>query len=122
MELPKGSTIGYQACVSLKRDSRLGLIRAGHGDGLFLGYTDTPEPFIRGIIHLLSLKLRPQHYVKTVRIQDKRVPMIGRSGIAHFVVDLTDTPFQEGEMVRIEVNPLFVHPSVPKVFEKNHRA
>lgn len=116
MELPKGSTIGYQACAQLKRDSRLGLIRAGHGDGLFLGYADTPEPFIRGIIHLLALKLLPKRYLRTVTIQKKKVPVIGRSGIAHFVVDLTDTSFQEGDIVRIEVNPLFVHPSVPKEF------
>ncbi|KIR03049.1 alanine racemase [Lachnospiraceae bacterium TWA4] len=111
IELPKGSTVGYQACAVLKRDSRLGVVRAGHGDGLFLGYADSPEG---GLLHLISRKLRPKRYRKTVMIQDKKVPLVGRAGVAHFVVDLTDTPFEEGETVRIEVNPLFVHPSVQK--------
>ncbi len=114
MELPKGSTVGYQACAVLKRDSRLGVIRAGHGDGLFLGYADNPEPLVNGILHLLSVKLRPKRYQKTVTIKQKKVPLVGRAGVAHFVVDLTDTPFKEGDTVRIEVNPLFIHPSITK--------
>jgi alanine racemase len=119
-ELPKGSTVGYQACAILKRDSRLGLVRAGHGDGIMLGYADTPEPLIHGIIHLIAVKLLKNRYRKTVIITGKhngkkaRVPYVGRSGIAHVMLDLTDTPFAEGDMVQFNVNPLFVHPSIPK--------
>jgi alanine racemase len=114
MELPKGSTVGYQACAVLDRDSRLGVVRAGHGDGLFLGYADNPEPLWGGILHLLSVKLRPRRYQKTVTINNKKVPLVGRAGVAHFVIDLTDTPFMQGDTVRIEINPLFIHPSITK--------
>lgn len=119
-ELPKGSTVGYQACAVLKRDSRLGLIRAGHGDGIMLGYADNPEPFIHGIIHLTAVKLLKKRYQKTVLVTDKhsgekmRVPYVGRSGIAHVMIDLTDTSFAEGDIVQFNVNPLFVHPSISK--------
>ena len=119
-ELPKGSTIGYQACSVLKRDSRLGLVRAGHGDGIMLGYADNPEPLIHGIIHLFAVKLLKKRYQKTVLVTDARsnkkahVPYVGRSGVAHIMIDLTDTSFAEGDIVQFNVNPLFVHPSISK--------
>lgn len=119
-ELPKGSTIGYQACAVLKRDSRLGLVRAGHGDGIMLGYADNPEPLLHGIIHLIAVKLLKKRYQKTVLVTDKhsgkkaRVPYVGRSGVAHIMIDLTDTSFAEGDIVQFNINPLFVHPSIPK--------
>lgn len=119
-ELPKGSTIGYQACAVLKRDSRLGLIRAGHGDGIMLGYADNPEPLIHGIIHLIAVKLLKKRYQKTVLVTGKhsgkkaRVPYVGRSGVAHVMIDLTDTAFTEGDIVQFNINPLFVHPSISK--------
>ena len=122
-ELPKGSTIGYQACAVLKRDSRLGLVRAGHGDGIMLGYADNPEPFIHGIIHLAAVKLLKNRYRKTILVTGKHngkkvhVPYVGRSGVAHVMIDLTDTPFAEGDIVRFNVNPLFVHPSISKEVE-----
>lgn len=126
-ELPKGSTVGYQACAVLKRDSRLGLIRAGHGDGIMLGYADNPEPLVHGILHLLAVKLLPKRYQKTVLVSSKdrqktaRVPYVGRSGVAHVMIDLTDTAFEEGDLVQFQINPLFIHPSIAKeVLETSH--
>ena len=122
-ELPKGSTAGYQACAVLKRDSRLGLVRAGHGDGIMLGYADNPEPLMHGIVHLIAVKLLKNRYRKTVLVtsahngKKARVPYVGRSGVAHVMIDLTDTPFAEGDIVQFNVNPLFVHPSIPKEVE-----
>ena len=119
-ELPKGSTVGYQACAFLKRDSRLGLVRAGHGDGIMLGYADNPEPLIHGVIHLLAVKLLKKRYQKTVLVISKhngkkaRVPYVGRSGVAHVMIDLTDTAFAEDDIVQFNVNPLFIHPSISK--------
>lgn len=119
-ELPKGSTVGYQACAILKRDSRLGLVRAGHGDGIMLGYADNPEPLVHGIVHLIAVKLLKKRYQKTVLVTSKhngkkaRVPYVGRSGVAHVMIDLTDTAFEEGDVVQFNINPLFVHPSICK--------
>lgn len=116
MELPKGSTVGYLATATLKRDSRLGIVRAGHADGIFLSYSDIPDQFLSGIIHLISLKLRPKRHVRTFIINGTHVPIVGCAGVAHFTIDLTDTDFKEGDMVRIETNPLMAHPDIPRVF------
>ncbi len=116
MNLPKGSTVGYLATAKLKRDSRLGIVRAGHADGIFLSYSDIPDQFLSGILHLISLKLRPKHHVRTFIIDGKHVPIVGCAGVSHFTIDLTDTNFKVGDMVRIESNPLMAHPAVPRKF------
>ncbi|MDE6026380.1 MAG: alanine racemase [Lachnospiraceae bacterium] len=116
MELPKGSTVGYLATAKLKRDSRLGIVRAGHADGIFLSYSDIPDQFLSGVLHLISLKLRPKHHIRTFTINGKHVPIVGCAGVSHFTIDLTNTSFKVGDMVRIESNPLMAHPAVPRKF------
>lgn len=111
----KGDTIGYQNHLTLKRDSRLALIRIGHTDGIYLGYGDFPEYFVHGLLHLLSLKLRPAHYRKTVTVNGKQAPLAGLLGVAHMMLDVTDIPCQAGDLVTLQVNPLLIHPAVPKV-------
>lgn len=110
----KGDTIGYQSTAVLKRDSTLGLVRIGHGDGIYLGYADTPETFWHSVIHAAAVLLMPKRYKNFVSIQGKQVPIVGRLGVAHMVIDLTDFDFTIGDTVKISVNPLFIHPSVEK--------
>ena len=117
VELPKGASVGYNATYHLKRDSRLGLVRAGHGDGLFLGYADAKDPsLIHRILHDIREKLQPSRYQIYGIIQGKQVPVVGSSGIAHVMLDLTGTNFKEQDTVRFNCNPLLVHPAVPKEF------
>lgn len=111
----KGDTIGYQSHLTLKRDSRLALVRIGHTDGIYLGYGDFPEYFIHGLLHLLSLKLRPGHHRKTVSVNGKHAPLAGLLGVAHMMIDVTDIPCQTGDLVSLQVNPLLIHPAVPKI-------
>jgi alanine racemase len=114
----KGDTIGYQSTARLKRDSTLGLIRVGHSDGVFLAYGDTPEKFIHGCLHLAATVLLKKRYQKCVYLAGRPVPLIGRLGIAHMVIDLTDVPALVGDVVKIPVNPLLIHPFIPKEFVK----
>lgn len=111
----KGDTVGYQSHLTLKRDSRLALVRVGHTDGIFLGYGDFPEYFLHGLLHLLSVKLRPARYRKTVTINGKQAPLAGLLGVAHMMIDVTDIPCQTGDIVKLQVNPLLIHPAVPKI-------
>ena len=117
VNLPKGASVGYNATYHLKRDSRLGLVRAGHGDGLFLSYADAKDPsLIHRILHDIREKLQPERYQINGIIKGKQVPVVGSSGIAHVMLDLTGTEFGEQDIVRFNSNPLLVHPAVPKEF------
>ena len=117
---PKGSTIGYLGSYKLKRDSRLGLVKAGHNDGVALGTTDGKSKLMHGILHQIALKLLPKRYQKYAKIGKTNLPLVGRSGVSHTLLDLTDSDVQAGDIVRLNVNPLYVPISVAKEIIKGN--
>ena len=116
----KNATIGYLAGCKLKSDKRLGLVKIGHNDGVAIGPADGTSTLIHGILHQLSLALRPQRYQKYASAQGVRLPMVGRSGANHTMIDLTGQDIAVGTMVRFEVNPLYVPLAVPKEIIKGN--
>ena len=117
---PKGSTIGYLGSYKLKRDSRLGLVKAGHNDGVAMGTTDGKSNFWHGVLHQIALTLLPKRYQKYAKIGTANLPIIGRSGVSHTLLDLTDSEVQAGDIVRLNVNPLYVPVSVAKEIVKGN--
>lgn len=116
----KNATIGYLAGYKLKNDMRLGLVKIGHNDGVAIGPTDGTSTLVHGILHQLSLALRPKRYQKYAIAQGVRLPIIGRSGANHTMIDLTGHDLALGTMVRFEVNPLYVPLAVPKEIIKGN--
>ena len=51
----------------------------------------------------------------SVWINGKMSPVIGRIGVSHMTIDVTENPVAEGDTVKIQVNPLFVHPYVKRL-------
>ena len=45
----------------------------------------------------------------------KQAPLAGLLGVAHMMIDVTDIPCEAGDRVTLQVNPLLIHPAVPKV-------
>ena len=82
---------------------------------MFYQDSEGGEYFIHGLLHLLSLKLRPGHHRKTVSVNGKHAPLAGLLGVAHMMIDVTDIPCEAGDRVTLNVNPLLIHPAVPKV-------
>ena len=117
---PKGATIGYMGSFKLKRDSRLGLVKVGHNDGVAIGTTDGTSKLWHGILHQVALKFLPKRYQKYAKIGTANLPVIGRSGVSHTLLDLTDSDVQAGDTVRLNVNPLYVPISVPKEIIKGN--
>ena len=50
--------------------------------------------------------------VLSVWINGKQSPVIGRIGVSHMTVDVTENSVKEGDTVKVQVNPLLVHPYV----------
>ena len=48
----------------------------------------------------------------SVWINGKQSPVIGRIGVSHMTVDVTENSVKEGDTVKVQVNPLLVHPYV----------
>lgn len=67
--------------------------------------------FLSILKNLLTYRTRKNY----VRINDTPVPVLGKIGLNHLLVDVTDGGYLIGDQVRIEVNPLFVPQKVKRV-------
>lgn len=68
-KLPKGACISYSRTRKLERDSTIGILTAGYGDGVPLGLSNSGEVLVGG----------------------HRCPVLGRVTMDQTVVDLTET-------------------------------
>ena len=110
----EGEHIGYSGEAYLKRDSSLAVVRIGTGCGVGLiqkGAQDyTLGNFVKGVFKKIADV--PE---LSVWINGKESPVIGRIGVSHMTVDVTENGVREGDTVRVKVNPLFVHPYVERM-------
>ena len=110
----EGEYIGYSGEASLKRDSSLAVVRIGICDGVGLiqrGFTD----FTFGNFFKNLLKRLIEEPALCVWINGKKSPVIGRIGASHMTVDVTGNAVTEGDTVKVQVNPLLVHPYVERM-------
>ena len=109
----EGQRIGYSGEASLKRDSLLAVVRIGTGDGVGLiqrGFTDfTFCNYFRNLLKRIT-----EAPALCVWINGKKSPVIGRIGVSHMTVDVTGNAVVEGDTVKVQVNPLLVHPYVER--------
>lgn len=92
--LTAGSTVGDDARVHLRKATRVAVVPAGRGDGLF---TDAPVsrfPFFRKKL--------------TCEINGKRPVIIGRPGLTSLTVDVTDIDCAPGDIVSFDTDPVHI--------------
>jgi len=111
---PKGETIGYGGEVALKRDSKLAIIRIGTASGIGLCQRGANAC---SIIYVLKNIYKRLFAISSMNvwINGVKCPVIGRLGVSHMTVDVTDCDVNEGDIVKIGVNPIFVHPSIKRI-------
>lgn len=105
--LAAGASTGYGAGWRAKKDTCLAIVPVGyfHGFAVEKGrdlfrWRDC----IRGALSLLLAGLRCK--VLTVEIHGKRYPVRGHVGMLHTAVDITGSDVRQGDLVRLEINPL----------------
>ncbi len=110
----EGEHIGYRGEAELKRDSSLAVVRVGTDCGIGMtqrGTTDfTFSNFIKNLFRRIS-----SVPVLNVWINGKKSPVIGRVGVSHMTIDVTENMVKEGDIVKVQVNPLLVHPYVKRL-------
>ena len=110
----EGEHIGYQGDVALKRDSSLAVVRIGTGCGIGLIQRDAVNYNLGYVIKTFFRKIN-EVPVMSVWINGRKSPVIGRIGVSHMTVDITEIPAKEGDTVKVKVNPLLVHPYVRRM-------
>ena len=110
----EGEHIGYHGEASLKRDSFLAVVRVGTGCGVGLIQKDAVNFNLGNVIKNMFRKIN-EVPVMNVWINGRKSPVIGRIGVSHMTVDVTEFPAKEGDTVKVKVNPLLVHPYVRRM-------
>ena len=102
----EGEHIGYSGEAYLKRDSSLAVVRIGTGCGV-------------GLIQKGPMDYTFGNFVKNMFKRITDVPelsvWINRIGVSHMTVDVTENGVREGDTVKVQVNPLYVHPYVERM-------
>lgn len=117
VEKPKGATIGYQSQTLLKHDSKLAIIRIGHGSGVGMGdvYDDNGRiiNMLCALKRLVIPKKTPSVYISGVECN-----IMGKIGVAHMVVDITGTNIRVGDIMKMSINPLYINSEISRCLYK----
>lgn len=105
--LPAGSTEGYGATWKAKRPTRVAIIGVGwyHGFGTENGHDlFRVRDCLMAILHNLRLLFTGKALY--VQIGNHKCRVLGRIGMVHVAVDVTDTEIKVGDRARLSINPL----------------
>ena len=105
--LPAGSTVGYGATWVAKRPTQVAILGVGwyHGFGTENGHDlFRPRDCLRAIAHNARILFTGKALY--VQIGDRSCRVLGRIGMVHTAVDVTDTDIQVDDRAILAINPL----------------
>ncbi len=115
--VPKGSYISYGNNYKTRRKTRIAIIPVGYVDGL--NYKKNRDSFklSENIISVLIelKKIFKDNNIK-VLIENKEYNVIGRLGMYHAIVDITDSDIKEGDTVILFINPLNANSNIRREY------
>lgn len=114
-EIEKNVPIGYSNSEISKRHTKLAIVPVGYADGFNVEVKNDTFKFIDKV---RILKNSIQSFFKNdrinVSIDEKRYPVIGKVGMNHIAVDVTDGDVKLGTEVKLEVSPMLVNSKIKR--------
>ncbi len=113
----KGMPIGYSNSEVTKKDMKIAIVPVGYADGYNVEIGNDTFKFID---RLRIFKNAFSNIFKNnrlhVRIKDKIYSVIGRVGMNHISVDVTDSDVNIEDIVEIEVSPILVNSNIRREY------
>ena len=106
--LPKGYYVSYSNTYKLKKDTKIAVLPVGYIDGLNKDKLRDDFSFKNNILSVLKeiKKLFKDNYIK-VKIGDKKYKIIGRLGMYHSIVDISNSEnIKIGDEVELDITPI----------------
>ncbi len=115
--VPKGYNIGYLNSYKTKKETRVAIVQVGYMDG----YNVTiKNDMFRFVDKLRELSHSIKNFVKRtnlkVTIKDKKYNVIGKVGMFHLAIDITDSDIKVNDLVYLDVNPLYVDSKIRREY------
>lgn len=116
-KIKMGTPVGYSNSEIVKKDTSLAIIPVGYADGFHVGVKNDTIKFIDKV---RILKKSLESFFKDekiyVCIKDKKYPVIGKIGMNHIAVDITDADVKINEEVELEVSTILVSSKIRREY------
>lgn len=116
-KLEKGNNIGYSNSFKTKKDTLVAIIACGYADGVNVKVDKDMFRIVdklRYIAHEVKCLLKKQALY--VKINGKSCKVLGRVGMCHVAVDITDKGININDEAQIPINPIYVNSSIERVY------
>lgn len=116
--LPKGYNIGYSNVFKTRRETKVAIIPVGYFDGFNVKSCNDAYRFIDKLRYAYnSLKDFTKDKKLKVTIQDKKYTVMGKIGMFHIAIDITDNDdIKINDEVFLDINPLYVDSGVRREY------
>ena len=116
--LPKGYNIGYSNSYKTKRNTQIAIIQCGYADGYNV---IQGKDMFRLVDKLRYIVREVKNFFKKnylyVTINEQKCRVIGRVGMYHSIIDITEKNVKIGDIVKIDVNPIFINSDIERIFK-----
>lgn len=115
--VPKGYNIGYLNSYKTKKETRIAIIQVGYMDGYNITMS---EDMFRFVDKLRSLSQSIKRFLKKanlkVTINDKKYNVIGKVGMYHLAIDISNSNIKVNDFVYLDINPLHVDGKIEREY------
>lgn len=113
----KGTPIGYSNSDIAKKDMKLAIVPVGYSDGYNVEVGNDTFKMVDKI-RILKNSFRAFFNKNRIslKINDKQYCVVGRVGMNHVAVDVTNNLVKIGDEVKIEINPVLVSSGIRREY------
>ena len=115
--VPKGYNIGYLNSYKTKKETKIAIVQVGYMDGYNITKSEDMFRFIDKLRSLFqSIKRVLKKTNLKVTINDKKYNIIGKVGMYHLAIDITDSNIKVNDFVYLDINPLHVDSKIEREY------
>lgn len=117
-DLPKGYNIGYSNSFTTKKKMKIAIVPCGYADGF--NVREQRDMFrkrdrLRYIVRDIKDSFKDKNLY--VKIKDSKCKVLGRIGMYHVSVDVTNKDVNLNDEVIFEISPMFVDSSIRREYK-----